>query len=48
MKDISMGGLYFMSETAPILQPDDIANFIFKFQPDQVNPLIPHIIKVNF
>ena len=47
MKDISLGGLYFMSETAPILQPDDIADFIFKFQPDQANPLIPHKIKAR-
>jgi hypothetical protein len=47
MKDISLGGLYFMSETAPTLQPDDIADFIFKFQPDQVNPLIPHKIKAK-
>jgi len=47
MKDISMGGLYFMSETAPMLQPDDIADFIFKFQPDQANPLIPYKIKAK-
>jgi len=47
MKDISIGGLYFMSETAPILQPDDIADFIFKFQPDQANPLIPHKIEAK-
>jgi len=47
MKDISIGGLYFMSETAPILQPDDIADFIFIFQPDQANPLIPHKIEAK-
>jgi len=47
MKDISIGGLYFMSETAPILQPDDIADFIFKFQPDHANPLIPHKIEAK-
>jgi c-di-GMP-binding flagellar brake protein YcgR len=47
MKDISIGGLYFMSETAPILKPDDIADFIFKFQPDQANPLIPHKIEAK-
>ncbi len=45
MKDISMGGLH-MSEAAPILQPDDIADFIFKFH-DKVNPLIPHKIKAK-
>src|SRR5208337_2805028 len=47
MKDISMSGLHFMSETAPILQPGDIADFIFKFQPDYTNPLIPHKIKAK-
>jgi hypothetical protein len=46
MKDISIGGLH-MSETAPILQPDDIADFIFKFQPDHANPLIPQKIKAK-
>jgi len=47
MKDISLGGLYFMSETAPILQPDDIADFIFKFQPEHAKPLFPHVIKAK-
>ena len=47
MRDISMGGLYFMSETAPILQLDDIADFIFKFQPEHAKPLILHIIKAK-
>ena len=46
MTDLSIGGLH-MSETAPRLQPDDIADFIFKFQPDQANPLIPHKIKAK-
>jgi hypothetical protein len=46
MKNFSMGGLH-MSETAPILQPGDIADFIFKFQPAKVNPLIPHTIKAK-
>ncbi len=46
MTDISIGGLH-MNETAPILQPDDIADFIFKFQPDQANPLIPYKIKAK-
>ena len=46
MTDISIGGLH-MSETAPKLQPDDIADFIFKFQPDHDNPLIPYIIKAT-
>jgi c-di-GMP-binding flagellar brake protein YcgR len=46
MKNFSMGGLH-MSETSPILQPDDIADFIFKFQPDKVHPLIPHTIKAK-
>ncbi len=46
MRDISLGGLH-MSETAPKLQPDDIADFIVKFQPDQANPLIPHKIKAK-
>jgi hypothetical protein len=31
MTDISLGGLHFMSETTPKLQPEDIADFIFKF-----------------
>jgi hypothetical protein len=46
MTDISFGGLH-MSETAPILQPDDIADFIFKFQPDQAKPFPPHIIRAK-
>jgi len=46
MKDISMGGLH-MSEAAPILQLDDVADFIFKFQPDQWNPLIPYKIEAR-
>ncbi|MGO9175617.1 MAG: PilZ domain-containing protein [Desulfobaccales bacterium] len=46
MRDMSLGGLY-MFETAPVLQLDDIADFIFKFQPDQANPLIPHKIKAK-
>ena len=46
MIDISFGGLH-MSETAPILQPDDIADFIFKFQPDQAKRFTPHIIKAK-
>jgi hypothetical protein len=44
MKNFSMCGLH-MSETAPILQPDDIADFIFKFQPEDAKPLIPYKIK---
>ena len=47
MKDIGLGGLYFMSETAPILQPGDIADFIFKFQPEHAKPLIPRKIKAK-
>ncbi|MFZ0050404.1 MAG: PAS domain-containing protein [Desulfobaccales bacterium] len=47
MKNISMGGMYFMSETAPILQPDNIADFIFKFQPDQAKPFTTHIIRAK-
>jgi hypothetical protein len=46
MTDISIGGLH-MSETAPKLQPDDIADFIFQFKPDNSNPLIPHKIKAK-
>jgi PilZ domain-containing protein len=46
MKDISLGGLY-MSETAPVLQPDDIAYFIFKLHPDQAKPPIPRKIKAK-
>jgi hypothetical protein len=46
MKDISLGGLH-MSETAPVLQPDDIADFIFKFQPEHAKPFTPHIIKAK-
>ena len=47
MKDISLGGLYFMSETVPILQHDDIADFVFKFLPEHAKPLNPHIIKAK-
>jgi hypothetical protein len=46
MTDISFGGLH-MSESAPILQPDDIADFIFKFEPDQEKRFTPHIIKAK-
>jgi hypothetical protein len=47
MKDIGLGGLYFMSETIPILQTGDIADFIFKFQPENAKPLIPHKIEAK-
>jgi c-di-GMP-binding flagellar brake protein YcgR len=47
VKDISWGGVYFITETAAMLQPDDIADFIFKFRPDQVHPLIPHKIRAQ-
>ncbi len=46
MTDISIGGLH-MSEAAPRLQPDDIADFIFQFHPDHANPLIPHKIRAK-
>jgi hypothetical protein len=46
MQDISLGGLH-MSETAPILQLGDIADFIFKFQPEHAKPLIPRMIKAK-
>ena len=46
MKNFSIGGLH-MSETAPVLQPDDIADFTFRFPSDQVHPLIPHKIKAQ-
>ncbi|MGA7577104.1 MAG: hypothetical protein ACLQUW_16615 [Desulfobaccales bacterium] len=46
MKNFSIEGLH-MSETAPVLQPDDIADFIFRFRSDQVHPLIPHKIKAQ-
>ena len=47
VKDLSWGGVYFISETAPMLQPDDIADFIFKCLPDQANPPNPHKIKTK-
>jgi hypothetical protein len=47
MRDLSVGGLYFMSETPPMLQPDDIADFIIKFLPEDANPIIPHVIKAK-
>jgi hypothetical protein len=47
MKDISLGGLYFMSETAPMLQPDDIADFIFRFLPEHARPIIPRKIEAK-
>lgn len=40
LKDISMTGLHFMSKTSPKLQAGEIADFTFKFQQSDSNPLI--------
>ena len=40
LKDISMSGLHFMSLTPPKLKPGDLADFTFKFQQSDTNPLI--------
>jgi PilZ domain-containing protein len=47
MNDISLGGMYFMSAKAPMLQPDDIGDFIFRFMPEQAKSPIPRKIKAK-
>jgi hypothetical protein len=47
MKDISLRGLRFISKATPQLKADDIADFIFKFLPADLNPLIPHEIRAQ-
>jgi hypothetical protein len=38
LRDISMTGLHFISETSPKLKPGDVAEFIFKFPQSDFNP----------
>ncbi len=47
MKNISMRGLYFLTEAAPELKADDVADFIFRFVPSRFNPLIPSEIRAR-
>lgn len=47
MRNISLRGLYFMSEAAPLLKPDDIADFRFKFPAPRTSPLIPEEIRAK-
>lgn len=47
LKDISMSGLHFMSETSPTLKPGDVADFIFKFQQSDLNPHLINEIRAK-
>ena len=47
LKDISLTGLHFMSETAPALQPGEVADFIFKFPQSDSNPLLVNEIRAK-
>jgi len=47
MRNISMSGLYFLSEAAPVLKLNDIADFSFKFLMPHWNPLIPKGIRAK-
>ncbi len=47
MKNISMSGLFFLSQTKPFLKTDDIADFVFKFPQTRPNPLIPKEIRAK-
>ncbi|MCX5893167.1 MAG: PilZ domain-containing protein [Deltaproteobacteria bacterium] len=47
LRDISMTGLHFMSKTSPKLQPGDVAEFIFKFQQSDLNPLLKNEIRAK-
>ncbi len=47
LKDISLTGLHFMSETAPALKPGEVADFIFKFPQSDSNPLLVNEIKAK-
>ncbi len=45
LKDISLNGLRFMSETSPKLKPGEVADFIFKFPQSDSNPLLVNEIR---
>ena len=47
LKDISLTGLHFMSETSPKLKPGDVADFIFKFPQSDLNPLLVNEIRAK-
>jgi hypothetical protein len=47
LRDISMTGLHFMCETCPKLKTGDIAEFIFKFQQSDLNPLLTNEIRAQ-
>jgi hypothetical protein len=47
LKDISLTGLRFMSETPPTLKPGDVADFIFKFPQSASNPLLVNEIRAK-
>jgi hypothetical protein len=47
LKDISLSGLRFMSETPPQLKPGDVADFIFKFPQSDSNPLLVNEIRAK-
>ena len=47
LKDISMSGLRFMSETPPALKPGEVAEFIFRFPQSDSNPLLVNEIKAK-
>lgn len=47
LKDISMTGLHFLSETSPKLQPGEVADFIFKFPQSDLNPLLINEIRAK-
>ena len=47
LKDISLSGLRFMTETSPKLQPGDVADFIFKFPQSDSNPLLVNEIRAK-
>jgi hypothetical protein len=45
LKNISLGGLYFVSDGPPSLQPGNVADFVFKFLHGNPNPLITREIR---
>ena len=47
LKDISLTGLHFMSETSPELKPGEVADFIFKFPQSESNPLLVNEIRAQ-
>jgi hypothetical protein len=47
MINMSISGLYFLSETPPILKNDDIADFVFKFAAGRSSDLVPTEIRAT-